>query len=312
MNNSAIWIENLVKLYSEVRAVDGLSLNVPRGVTYGFLGRNGAGKTSTIRVLLGLTRPTEGRAAVLGFPIGSEQVAILERTAYLSETKTLFGNMTARELVRFTRGFYPSWSDHAVAKYSRLFEVPMDRPFAKLSQGNRTKVCLLLALSQGAELLIMDEPTSGLDPIVVDGLLRVLVEDVVGEGRTMFVSSHNLSDVEQIADCVGIFDRGKMLLEASLDEIKAQFRRVTAAGNNLPQTKSAAVVSVTTDGRFSRYIIRRDADAFTANLRHEGATVTEVSTVGLREIFLELVRKEAPCTSGNAGETPVLNSSSGS
>jgi ABC-type multidrug transport system ATPase subunit len=148
MNDMAIWSEKLVKTYPGVRAVDGLSLNVPRGVAYGFLGRNGAGKTSTIRILLGLARPTEGRSTVLGFSVGSEQVAILERTAYVSESKTLYGDLTPRELVRFTRGFYPNWSDQAVTKYSRLFEIPMDRPFSKLSQGNRTKVYLLLALSQ--------------------------------------------------------------------------------------------------------------------------------------------------------------------
>jgi ABC-type multidrug transport system ATPase subunit len=309
MNNLAIWVENLVKVYSGVRAVDGLHVNVRRGVTYGFLGRNGAGKTSTIRMLLGLARPTAGQARVLGFPIGREQVAILERTAFVSEGKILYYNLTPRELVRFTRGFYPAWSDAAVARYSRLFEIPMDRPFGKLSQGNRTKVCLLLALSQGAELLIFDEPTTGLDPVVVDGLLRVLVEDGVSEGRTIFVSSHMLSDVEQIADWIGIIDQGKMLLEASLEDIKAQFRRVTAAGNNLPQTKSGGVLSVASEGKFSRYLVKQDADAFAAGLNREGATVVEVSPVSLREIFLELVRKEEPCTSGNAGETVALDSS---
>ena len=216
MNELAIWTENLVKVYPGVRAVDGLSLNVPRGVAYGFLGRNGAGKTSTIRILLGLARPTEGRGTVLGFAVGREQVAILERTAYVSESKTLYGGLTPRELVRFTRGFYPNWSDEAVEKYSRLFEIPMDRPFAKLSQGNRTKVYLLLALSQGADLLVLDEPAMGLDPVVLDEFLRILVQDVVAEGRTVFISSHQLSDVEQIADWIGLIDHGRLLLEARL------------------------------------------------------------------------------------------------
>jgi ABC-2 type transport system ATP-binding protein len=301
MNDLAIWTEKLVKVYSEVRAVDGLDLNVPRGVAYGFLGRNGAGKTSTIKILLGLMRPTSGRGTVLGFSIGRDQVAILERTAFVSESKTLYGNLTPRELVRFTRGFYPKWSHQAVEKYSRVFEIPMDRPFAKLSQGNRTKVYLLLALSQGADLLVLDEPTMGLDPLVVDELLRALVEDVVGEGHTVFVSSHQLSDVEQIADCVGIIDHGRLLLEARLDDIKSQFRLVTAAGNALPQTKTAEVVSVTADGNFCKYLVKQNADAFAAELRRQGATVTDVSPLGLREIFLELVRKEQPCTSGNVG-----------
>jgi ABC-2 type transport system ATP-binding protein len=248
-----------------------------------------------------LTRPTAGQATVLGFHVGREQVAILERTAYVSENKSLYGNLTARELVRFTRGFYPNWSDEAAAKYARSFEIPMDRPFGKLSQGNRTKVFLLLALAQGADLLVLDEPATGLDPVGVDEFLRVLAQDVVSEGRTALISSHQLSDVEQVADHVGLIDHGRLLLEARLDDIKSQFRFVTAAGNALPQTKTAEVVSVTSDGTFCRYLVKQNADAFAAELRRQGATVTDVSPLGLREIFLELVRKEEVCTSGNVG-----------
>jgi len=310
MNDMAVWTENLVKSYPGVRAVDGLSLNVPRGVAYGFLGRNGAGKTSTIRILLGLARPTEGRATVLGFSVGREQVAILERTAYVSESKALYGGLTPRELVCFTRGFYPNWSDQAVTKYSRLFEIPMDRPFSKLSQGNRTKVYLLLALSQGADLLIFDEPGMGLDPVAVDVFLRILAEDVVGEGRTVFISSHQLADVEQIADCVGLIDHGRLLLEARLDDVKNQFRFVTVAGNDLPQTGSPEVLLVGSEGNFHKYLVKRNADAFAAELNRQGAIVAEVSPLGLREIFLALVRKGEPCTSGNAGEIAAPVSSS--
>jgi ABC-2 type transport system ATP-binding protein len=310
MNNQAIWTEKLVKTYPGVRAVDGLSLNVPGGVAYGFLGRNGAGKTSTIRILLGLARPTEGRATVLGFPVGREQVAILERTAFVSESKTLYGELTPRELVRFTREFYPNWSDQAVEKYSRLFEIPMDRPYSKLSQGNRTKVYLLLALAQGADLLVLDEPGMGLDPVVVDEFLRVLVEDVIGEGRTVFISSHQLADVEQIADWVGLIDHGRLLLEARLDDIKSQFRWVTVAGNALPPTKSPEVLLVAKEGNFCKYLVKKNAEAFAAELSGQGATIAGVSPLGLREIFLALVRKEEPCTSGNAGETAEAVSSS--
>jgi ABC-2 type transport system ATP-binding protein len=133
MTNLAVRTDRLIKIYSKLKAVDQLSMNVPRGGIYGFLGRNGAGKTTTIRILLGLARPTSGTATVLGFPIGREQVAILERTAFVSETKILYGGLTARELVRFTRGFYPHWSDEAVAKYVRTFEIPMDRRFVSIS-----------------------------------------------------------------------------------------------------------------------------------------------------------------------------------
>lgn len=310
MNELAVQTDKLEKIYGKLRAVDGLSLNVPRGAIYGFLGRNGAGKTSTLKMLLGLVRPTAGGATVLGFTIGREQVAILERTAYVSETKTLYGSLTARQLVRFTQSFYPHWSSEAVAKYARTFEIPMDRPFAKLSLGNRTKVCLLLALAQKADLLILDEPTSGLDPVGVDEFQRVVAEDLAGEGRTVMISSHQLADIERIADWVGLIDRGKLLLEARLDDIKSQYRLITAAGTALPHSKTADMVSLSTNGDFCKYVVRANADAFAADLRSQGASVAEVTPLGLREIFLELVRKEDSCTSGNAGEILASASSS--
>ncbi len=155
MNELAIDTKDLAKTYAGIRAVTGINLTVPRGSIYGFLGRNGAGKTTTIKMLLGLVRPTAGSALVLGMDALSEHIAILQRTAFVSEKKTLYPSLTPSELVRFSRGFYPTWSDSAVEKYARLFEIPMKQRFEKLSNGNQTKVWLLLALCQGADLLIL-------------------------------------------------------------------------------------------------------------------------------------------------------------
>lgn len=128
-------------------------------------------------MLLGLTRPTSGAAHVLGMDVSAERMAILQRTDFVSEKKTLYPSLPAAELVRFSCGFYPTWSDSSVEKYARLLEIPMKQRFEKLSNGNQTKVWLLLALSQGADLLILDEPTTALDPVSVDQLLHVLAED---------------------------------------------------------------------------------------------------------------------------------------
>lgn len=282
-------------------------MRVPRGAVYGFLGRNGAGKSTTIKTLLGLTRADAGKARVLDQDCGPDQVGILERTAFVSESKALYDAMTPRQLVRFNRGFFPKWSDTAVEKYARLLEIPMDRHISKLSKGNRTKVCLLLALSQGAELLILDEPTSGLDPVYLDDFLRVLLEDHVPEGRTVFFSSHDLSEVEQIAEWVGIIDHGRMLLEAQLDDIRSDYRFVTAAGSSLPET-GPSVVATTRQGGFVRYLIAREVEQFAAEFRQQGAAVSDIAPVTLRELFLALVRKEDACTSGNVGTAPVVAS----
>jgi len=306
MSEPAIVTHDLQKIYPAARAVDGLNLNVPAGAVYGFLGRNGAGKTTTMRLLLGLARLSAGSGRVLGLDIRRDRLAILQRTAFVGERKMLYESLTAKQLVRFTASFYASWSHQAAEKYARLLEIPMTQRLSKLSHGNRTKVCLLLALAQGADLLVLDEPTSALDPIMIDQALRTLLEDHTAEGRTIFFASHHLAEVEQIADWVGIIDQGKLLLEARLEDIKNDFRLIIAAGNNLPASTSSQIISAVQSDKFRRYVVTREAEAFAAGLRRQGAEIVEISPLTLREIFLALLKKEEPCTPGNTGVTPAL------
>jgi|SRR5579863_5481772 len=292
MNDLAICTAGLTKTYGDMYAVDGLALNVPRGAIYGFLGRNGAGKTTTIKMLLGLTRPTAGAARVFGMDVSAERIPILQRTAFVGEKKTLYPSMTATELVRFSRGFYPTWSDRSVEKYARLLEIPMKQRFEELSNGNQTKVWLLLALSQGADLLILDEPTAALDPITVDQLLRALTEAVLDRECTIFFSSHQLEEVEKIGEYAGILDHGELLMESRLDDIKSEFRLIIAAGNSLPTQTSSQVLSVVVEENFYRYVVAKDAQGFAAGLSQQGASIANIAHLSLREIFLQLVRKE--------------------
>jgi ABC-2 type transport system ATP-binding protein len=290
--------------FRPARALDQLTLNVPRGSVYGFLGRNGAGKTTTMKILLGLSAATAGRASVLGFDVKAQHMAILQRTAFVGERKVLYDALTPAELVRFTAGFYPNWRAASVEKYARRFDIPMNKRYGKLSHGNRSKVCLMLALAQAPELLMLDEPTIGLDPVVIDEVLRALIDDHVNEGATVFFSSHQLAEVEQICDWVGIVDVGRMLLETRLDDLKTNFRMVTASGNRLPAATDAQVLTATQAGTFTRYLVAFDAMGFVNELRAGGAEVLEPSGVTLRDVFLELIRKEDACTSGNVGVKP--------
>jgi ABC-2 type transport system ATP-binding protein len=303
MNEAAILTEGLSKSFGAQAAVRELSLRIQPGAVYGFLGRNGAGKTTTMRMLLGLVRPTKGSARVLGLDPAKEPdlLRILERVGFVPQRKQLYGWATPAELVRMNKAYFPRWSDDAAAQLAKRLEIPMKTAFKKLSIGNQSKVALLLALAQGAEILILDEPTAGLDPVMVDEILRTLVEDHISQGRTIFVSSHHLGEVEQICDWVGILEEGRLLLESRLEEIRQEFRLVIASGEGLPAVQSAQVVSATTDGRFRRYVVSREAERFAAELRSQGATILEISPLGLRELFLHLVRKEDPCTPGNAG-----------
>jgi ABC-2 type transport system ATP-binding protein len=306
MNDLAIHTEGLVKLFGKTRAVDGLDLKVPRGSVYGFLGRNGAGKTTTVKTLLGLLRPSAGSAQVLGYDIGRDLIAILERTGFVPENKMLFGSLTPAQIVHFNQGYFPKWSKELVARYADLFEIPMQTPFSKLSLGNKTKVCHLLALCQGADLLILDEPSTGLDPVITDLLLRVLVEDHVSEGKTVFLSSHQLAEVERIADWIGIIEKGKILLETRLEDVRQNYRLIRAAGDASPAISSPDLMAVQSSENFRSYLVTREAEDFAAMLRAKGMTILEILPVSLEEVFLGLTRKEVPCISGKPGMIPAL------
>ena len=230
MNAFAIRTDSLVKTYGfgseQIRAVDGLSLNVPEGSIYGLLGRNSSGKTTTIRMAMGLARPTSGEIKVfdLNPTDDPERISVLRQVGYVPEDKMLVG-LSPRKLFELNRNFYPdTWSDELARKVVDVLELPLDTAFMKLSLGNKTKSALAMAMAQRSRLLILDEPTTGLDPIALDELLRLLVEDCTADGRTIFLSSHQLAEIEQIADHIGILDRGKILLEGPLDDIRSSFR----------------------------------------------------------------------------------------
>jgi len=295
MTSYAIQTNALVKIYGlgskATRAVDGLSLNVPEGSIYGLLGRNSAGKTTTIRMAMGLARPTSGDIRVFGLDPrhDPDRVTVLAQVGYVPEDKALLG-LTPRKLLELNRSFYPAtWSDVLARKVVDRLELPLDTAFLKLSLGNKTKAALAVAIAQRSRLLILDEPTTGLDPIALDELLRLLVEDCTADGRTIFLSTHQLAEIEQIADHIGIMDRGKILLEGPLDDIRSRFRRVTVTGAALPTTHPG-ILSIRHQAHATQYILQSAPEAFAQDLIANGATIVESNPMSLNEIFLELCR----------------------
>ena len=204
---------NLRKTYPGIEALRGLDLQVPAGSICGFVGRNGAGKTTTMKILLGMVRPTSGEARVFG---AMPDVEVRRRVGFMSEEKDLYGYMTVEEMIRFTAPFFPRWRADLEKKYLHQFELPPNRKIKVLSRGMRTKLALLLALCRGAELLIVDEPTSGLDPAMAEEALQAVVGQVADEHMTVFFSSHQIAEVEQIADRVAIIDHGRLVMSGEL------------------------------------------------------------------------------------------------
>lgn len=287
----------LRKTYDGVEALRGLDLQLPAGSICGFLGRNGAGKTTTIKILLGMARPSAGDARVFGLDATSPDasVEIRRRTAFVSEEKDLYAYMTVEEMVRFTAAFFPRWRADLERQYLRRFDLPADRKVKALSRGMRTRLALLLALCRGSELLILDEPTSGLDPALAEEVLQAIVTEVASEETTVFFSSHQIAEVDQIADRVVIIDRGRAVLAGVLDDVRENFCRVQLVFDaDAPdaQFRSAGVQSVRKSGRTLTVTSSGGAAAITDEARALNPSSIEVVPVTLKEIFLESAGRE--------------------
>jgi ABC-type multidrug transport system ATPase subunit len=285
------------KSYGGVQALAGLDLRVPRGAICGLLGKNGAGKTTTIKVLLGMVRATSGQARVLGLPADDAKasVAIRSRTAFVSEERDLYAGMTVDELVRFTAPFYPKWRADLASTLLAQLALRADAGVEDLSRGMRTKLALVLAFSTGAELLILDEPTSGLDPAATEEVLKILVKQAGRDGTTVLFSSHRLADVDQIADRIAIVDRGRVVVEGTLDDVRARYKRVQLVfDGDAPDAvfKSRGVVAARKQGRVLSVLSSAGEDGVVAEARALGPKSVDVLSVTLKEIFLETVGVE--------------------
>jgi ABC-2 type transport system ATP-binding protein len=287
----------LRKSYGDLEAVRGLTIQVPAGSIYGFMGRNGAGKTTTIKVLLGMTRPTAGDVRVFGVPAsaGAPSVAIRRRTGFVSEDKDLYDFMTVEEMVRFTAPLFPTWRKDLEERYLRKFELKPAQSVKSLSRGTRTKLALLLALSRGAELLILDEPTSGLDPAMTEEVLQALVSHVASEQMTVFFSSHQIAEVEQIADHVAIVDRGRAVVAGTLDDLRERYRRIQLVfDGDAPEAvfRSPGVERVRRKGRVLTLLSSAGSEHVVNEARALHPVSIDVMPISLKDIFLETVVAE--------------------
>jgi ABC-2 type transport system ATP-binding protein len=284
---------DLKKSYGGVQALAGLDLRVPRGVICGLLGRNGAGKTTTIKVLLGMVRPTSGQARVFGLAAddADASVAIRARTAFVSEDKDLYAGMTVAELLRFTAPFYAKWRADLASSYLAQLDLSANAAVNALSRGTRTKLALVLALSTGAELLILDEPTSGLDPAAAEEVLKILVRHA-SDGTTVLFSSHQLADVDQIADHIAIVDRGRVVVDGALDDVREAYRRIQIVFDGAAPDvafKARGVIGMRREGRVLSLLSRAGEEGIVAEARALNPRSVDVLPVTLKEIFLATV-----------------------
>jgi len=222
-------------------------------------------------------------------------ILIRQRTGFVSDERDLYESMTVADLIAFTAAFYPRWRADTAARYLRSFDLPLARAVKALSRGARTKLALLLALCRGAELLILDEATSGLDPVAAEEVLQALIGHVANEGTTVFFSSHQIAEIEQIADHVVIIDRGRAVLEGALDDLRQAFRRIELVFEGdapAAQFHSPGVMRVERRGRALSVFASSGAEQIIEEARSLGPISAEAHHVTLKEVFLELISRE--------------------
>ncbi len=297
--NSVIQFDNVFKVYGSDIALAGVSLDVPPGTVFALLGENGAGKTSAIRIMLGLARPDSGHATVLGMDSQIHGEYIRRRVGYVAERPKLYDWMTAREIGWFASGFYP---DGFLTRYMAQIEqfgLPPKRRLKAMSKGMTAKVSLALALAHDPELMILDEPTSGLDALVRREFLESMV-DRAAAGKTVLLSSHQIVEVERVADIVAIVRKGKLLAVERLDELKGRIREITVTlGDETDATIPSALAELNGRllsrrhrGRQWQALVEDMPKGLDTSLREEaGVQAVDVRAPSLEEIFVAYMER---------------------
>jgi ABC-2 type transport system ATP-binding protein len=226
MNEPAIDLQAVYKSFRSTEVLRGVTLQVARGTTFAFLGRNAAGKTTLIRMLLGLLKRDDGAIRVLGLDPQREPLELRRRVGYLAEDQQMYGWMRVEEIVRFVAPFYPTWDHDLALRYLRDFELPLRTRIKHLSKGQNVRLGLVLALAHRPELVILDDPALGLDPIMRKQFNRDLITHLQCEGRTVFYSSHLLYEVEPVADEVAILHNGRIVRQADTERLRADVKQI--------------------------------------------------------------------------------------
>lgn len=296
-SEAAVICERLAKSYGDTVAAAGVDWIVPKGSVTGLIGPNGAGKSTTLKMLIGLVHPTGGRARVLGLDVTTDGLAIRRRTGYMAEEDALFRWMTAADACTFSRMLYPTWSDELARETLDLFGLSSNVPVSNMSKGMKRQLALTLAVAQRPELLILDEPTSGLDPERRRDFLTVVLKSVAREGATVIMSSHQLHEIERVADRVAFMRDGRIVRESELDALKEAARRIRVVfqGDAPADLVSwEGVRRVEADGRI--YVLQLDVggdvDAVVARLKSHHPFVVEVIEHNLEDLYFEQAGKE--------------------
>lgn len=294
--NPAIQMDGLSKRFGKKDAVKNLTLSVPTGSIFAFLGPNGAGKTTTIKMLMNIIPPSAGGSAVLGVNSLSLEPPEFSQIGYVSENQKIPEWMTVGQLIEFCKPMYPTWDDAFCEQLLQQFGLKREEKIRRLSRGNKVKVSLLSSLAYRPKLLVLDEPFSGLDPLVRDEFIRGMLEMTRQENWTIFISSHDIDEVERLANWVGIINNGELHLAEAIGSLRERFRQMEVVAHE-PAQKPPEIpptwLNLEMADRTVRYVDSQFAEeSGEAQVRATFPSAVSVSAapMSLREIFLALAR----------------------
>ena len=281
-----IEVRNLCKSFGDFRALDDLSMTVPAGSVYGLIGPNGAGKSTLIRHITGICRQDSGTVEVDGEPV-FENPRVKSRIAYVPDDVFYFNSASVLEMAKIYAGIYPRFSWERYRTLSDAFELDEKRQIRRFSKGMQKQAAFWLCLAMQPDILVLDEPVDGLDPVMRRQVWSLIMSDMAERGTTVLVSSHNLRELEDVCDHVGILDRGKLMLERSLMEMQENICKVLVAlpeGGVLPE--GLDIVHQTATGHLLTLILRGNQEELTARLASAQPLFMDVVPLTLEEIFI--------------------------
>ena len=275
-------VKNVTKTFGAFKALDDLSMTVPKGTVYGLVGPNGAGKSTIIRLLTGVYTPDGGTLEMDGQPV-YENVSVKERIGYIPDEIFYFPSATLEDMRKFYKGIYPKFDDALFDRLYEIFNLPPKSPLRRFSKGMQKQAAFHLAICCRPEVLILDEPVDGLDPVMRRQVWSLILSDVAEHGTTVLISSHNLRELEDICDHVGIMDHGRMLLEKSLADMQGSTVKLQIVGE---KPENLDILHESKSGRLSTYIVRGSAAEVTTAVAKMNPAYFDVLPLSLEEIFI--------------------------
>lgn len=291
-NNYAIEIKDLKKAYGRNKVLKGLNLKIPKGAIYAYLGENGSGKTTTINLILNLLNPDSGSINVLGLDSRKNEIEVRRKIGYVAEFPVMYEWMKVKEIMGFAKSFYPRWDDTRVNNLIKDLEIPLDKKISEFSKGMKAKVALVLAMAHKPEILIFDDPTSGLDANARRQFVQVVLSLVEEEKVTVFFSSHLITELERMADHVGLLQNGILRFEMPLEELKNKVKKIKISfkGDDiralLPEALKPKIIKSGKSLTGWDMVLENYTPEDLKNLKNDDAKNIEVIDLELEDIFV--------------------------